>query len=56
MNGKDNIMMILKVIYRVIVIAAKLIEAIMENEPAAETFAKKMNGANGSKINGVNGD
>ena len=56
MNGIEGFMMILKIVYRVLVIAAKVIETILESKPAQESLHVKLNGKNGDKINGPNGD
>ena len=56
MNGLEGFMMILKIVYRILVIAAKVIETILESKPAQESLHIKLNGENGEKINGPNGD
>ena len=56
MNGIDGFMTIIKIVYGVVKVVAKILETILENQPAQETFYKKMNGKNGKRVNGVHGD
>ena len=56
MNGIDGFMTILKLVYGVVKVIAKILETILENQPAQKTLYNKINGKNGEKINGVHGE